>query len=388
MNKKSSCPVCSSSNFDDFLTKKNVLVHQNLLFSNKKDALKAGRAEMNYAVCKSCGFVFNRFFDSSKLKYGEEYEPTQDASPYFDTYLSNLAKNLVFENKVQHCNIVEIGCGKGTFLRRLVKDKDWKNTGYGFDPSYVGPETDLEGRLIFKKRFFDNNYTNINPDVIICRHVIEHIHDPITFLKTVRMAINTPNNASVFFETPNIDWTFTNEIIYDFSYEHCSLFSQNSIKTAFESSGFEVKNVKLVFNDQYLWVEAKPSSTLTITKNPSNTPILARKFGELENELKNKWQNRIIEFSKNGGVAIWGAGGKGATFVNLMDPDHNWIDSVIDLNPNKQGGYMAGTGHLIISYKQMVDRKIKKIILMNPNYYDEVLSILNKSNLNIDLIRY
>jgi len=71
-----------------------------------------------------------------------------------------------------------------------------------------------------------------------------------------------------------------------------------------------------------------------------------------------------------------------------MDPDHNWIDSVIDLNPNKQGGYMAGTGHLIISYKQIPDRKIKKIILMNPNYYDEVLSILNKSNLNIDLIRY
>jgi len=63
------------------------------------------------------------------------------------------------------------------------------------------------------------------------------------------------------------------------------------------------------------------------------------------------------------------------------------INCVIDLNPNKQGKYIPGTGHSIIDYSELQSRNITSIILMNPNYHDEVKELLQKSNQPIDLIK-
>jgi len=88
----------------------------------------------------------------------------------------------------------------------------------------------------------------------------------------------------------------------------------------------------------------------------------------------------------DGPIAIWGAGAKGVTFANLIDPKRECIDSIIDVNVNKQGKFLPGTGHLIINYKEIPSRKINKVILMNPNYYDEILNLLKESKIEIDLI--
>lgn len=55
---------------------------------------------------------------------------------------------------------------------------------------------------------------------------------------------------------------------------------------------------------------------------------------------------------------------KGVTFANLVDPECKWIDSVIDLNLQKQGMYIPSTEHP-----------------------DENTSLLNTINLKVDLIK-
>jgi len=373
---------------EKFLTWKKVPTTLNLIYSEQKSAINSSREDLNLAVCLDCGFIFNQTFDISKMSYGNKYDNAQNFSPYFTNYISNLANFLITEKKVKNCNIVEIGCGKGTFLRKLVEDKTWNNRGYGFDPSYEGPETDLEGRLNFEKRYYDLDCTHIDADIIICRHVIEHVPDPLHLLRIARNALKNSKIGKIFFETPSLEWILRNQVIYDFSYEHCNYFSANSLKTAFEKTGFIVENIKSIFEEQHLWLEAKSSSEkIEVTQNPDPIPNLAKKFGTMEKELTKKWKLKIQELAEKGKVAIWGAGGKGVTFVNLVDPYRKWIDSVIDLNYNKQGNYLPGTGHPIINYKQISSRKIMAAILMNPNYYDETVKMLNKSKINIDLIQ-
>ena len=79
------------------------------------------RGDLNLAVCKECEFVFNQTFDFSKLKYGIQYDNTQDYSPFFTKHVSTLVKNLINGKKIKNSKIVEIGCGKGAFLREIIK---------------------------------------------------------------------------------------------------------------------------------------------------------------------------------------------------------------------------------------------------------------------------
>lgn len=43
-------------------------------------------------------------------------------------------------------------------------------------------------------------------------------------------------------------------------------------------------------------------------------------------------KEKLRELNDNGKVSVWGAGAKGATFVNLIDNNNGLIDSVIDIN--------------------------------------------------------
>lgn len=183
VNRDINCPVCSSPWLGDFLSRKGVPAHQNLLMNDQQSAREIPRGDLDIMVCHECEFVFNKSFDLSKLKYGDDYENTQTYSPLFEEYLGGLVNYLIFEKGIQNCRIA---------------------------------------------------------DVVICRHVIEHIPDPAVLLSTIRQALVGSSQARVFFETPCAEWILANKAIWDFFYEHCSYFSADSLTTAFEISGFVV----------------------------------------------------------------------------------------------------------------------------------------------------
>jgi len=382
------CPVCNSESVETFLERDNVPVHQNFLFDDQKSAVNILRGDLKMTFCQECGFVFNHAFDLTKLDYGNKYENTQDYSPMFLKYLNNLAQTLIYDENIRNCKIVEVGCGKGTFLKKLVENKKWGNIGYGFDPSYVGPEKSLNDRLIFRKSFYDHAATDIEADVVLSRHVIEHVPNPIKLLQMIKQALTNSPNTKIFFETPTVEWILKNKVIWDFFYEHCSLFTINSLSTAFEISGYQIEKANHVFGDQYILLEAKPTKNSTqINKNPNEISKLSREFAKHEKSIIQNWYKKISELSEDGKIAIWGAGAKGTTFANLIDPQRKLIDSIIDFNPKKQGKYIPGTGHPIINYKEISSRKLKSAIIMNPNYFAEIKTLLENENINLNLIQ-
>jgi SAM-dependent methyltransferase len=338
-------------------------------------------------VCRSCGFVFNSAFDLDLLRYGKSYDNAQFFSQVFDDYLDGLTDYLVRERGVRNCRIVEVGSGDGYFLKKLVMQGN--NTGVGYDPSYVGPLEHLDGRLRFEKTYYGPEQAHTQADVVICRHVIEHVPEPIELLTSVRQALENSPSAYVFFETPTVEWILRRNTFWDFFYEHCSIFTAESLTTAFQLSGFKVKQAQSQFGNQYLWLEAVlPSSeeVVNVEFDAGQIPSLAEKFGSNEGKLKDVWQERIQKFTERGGVAIWGAGAKGVTFANLVDPENQTIACVVDLNPRKQGHFLPGTGHPIVDFKLLPRYNVNTIIVMNPNYKQEILNLLADAKLNIQVI--
>ena len=383
------CPVCGSAGIMGFLHRYRVPVHQNLVMTDRAGALAASRGELDMRVCEDCGFVFNRAFDLAKLSYGQDYDNTQSHSAYFDTYLDELVAQMVEVHGVRNANVVEVGCGKGHFLRKLVAAPGAGNRGFGFDPSYVGPDTDLDGRLVFRRCFYDASCNDVPADVVVCRHVIEHVPDPNQLLRAVRSALANAPHARLFFETPCVEWILRNRVVWDLFYEHCSLFSSASLRLAFERTGFTVERVTHVFGGQYLWLEARPSAA-PIPVDPSAgaraTALLAHDFGIDEHRLRHAWMTRLAGLKLQGKLALWGAGAKGVTFANLVDPDRVTLDCVVDVNPNKQGCFIPGTGHPIVAPGALRARAVRNVILMNPNYRLENLKLLQAAGSDANLL--
>ena len=390
--KPDNCPVCDATALTTFLHRTNVPVHQNLVVADKPSARAITRGELDMVACQACGFVFNRAFDAAKLAYGEDYDNTQSCSPTFDAYLDDRVRDLVEHHGVRNCRIVEVGCGKGQFLRKLVSHPGSGNLGFGFDPSYVGPDDDLDGRLHFRRCFYDASCTDIAADVVVCRHVIEHVPQPLDLLRSVRAALAQSPDARVFFETPCVEWILEHRVVWDFFFEHCSLFSGASLRLAFENTGFAVDHVEHIFGDQYLWLEARVADPAVVDRSDGSvraggrTAAMAATYGIEEQALQASWFARALALRDKGAVALWGAGAKGATFANLLDPRCELIDCVIDINPNKQGRFIPGTGHPIIAPDQLATRNVRSIVLMNPNYREENRRLLAASGLEIALI--
>ena len=381
------CPVCNSRSLLEFLVRHDVPVHQNLLMRDQAAAIGIARGDLALVVCESCGFIFNHAFDPNKIMYGADYENNQACSPTFNEYIEELVRHLVVERKVRNCHVVEVGCGNGLFLRKLVEYEGASNRGYGFDPSYRGPSVDLDARLRFAQRYYDSACADLPTDVIVCRHVIEHVPRPLELLEDIRKALTNAVEPRLFFETPCAEWILRNRVVWDFFYEHCSYFSEASLTTAFQRAGFTVQGVRHVFAGQYLWLEATLShEEPTIRKAPGTIVAQAREFAHCESRLKNEWAKKIRALSLKEKVALWGAGAKGVTFANLIDEDRKSLDCVVDLNPSKQGYFVPGTGHPIVSHKELVKRGVTAAILMNPNYRDENLALLGAAQVNVRLI--
>ena len=64
----------------------------------------------------------------------------------------------------------------------------------------------------------------------------------------------------------------------------------------------------------------------------------------------------------SGSFAVWGAGAKGSTFLNLLDTERKAVKYVIDINPAKQNKFIAGTGHPIYSPEILLQQPVENII--------------------------
>jgi SAM-dependent methyltransferase len=386
MSAKSHCPVCSGNQLHTFLVRENEPVHQNFVMMTQQSAREITRDILTLACCENCGFIFNTTFEPEKIQYGACYDNTQICSPEFNEYHTRLVKDLVHKKHIDNQRVVEVGCGKGHFIREIIRESGFRNTGFGFDPSYTGPETDLDGRLTFVKKHYGPEYRSIQADAVVCRHVIEHVPEPLVLLDAIRGALAGSSQAKVFFETPCVEWILQNNVIWDFFYEHCSYFSPESLRTTFELSGFSVDSIEHTFGGQYLWLEGTlaPEKSITVRKNDISLRLSAE-FGRNYATIRQKYAVWIGSLRSEGNLALWGAGAKGVTMANIIDPECESISCIIDINPKKQGHYIPGTGHPIIDYHQIPQFDLKNIIVMNPNYYDETKQLLQEAGIEVRL---
>lgn len=373
---RENCPVCDARRTECFLRRRSVPAHQNMLFTSAAAARAITRGDLEMRACPACGFVFNAAFDPTRVDYGPAYENSQDRSPAFNAHLDERVDHLVRARGVRCGRVVEVGCGKGVFLRKLLAHPLNNSDAVGFDPAFTGAPEPANERIRFVTDFYGPE-TAVPADAVVCRHVIEHVPEPLDLLRTVRAGVGRSGSTRVFFETPCVEWILRGRVMWDFFYEHCSIFTTHSLALALSRAGFEPTGVEHVFGGQYLWAEGtSATSGSTVSGDGAEIAELAAAFGDAEREQIASWQALIAELGAHGPLYAWGAGAKGVTFCNLADTDATRLAGVVDVNPAKQGKYLPGTGHAIVAPQSAI--AAHAVFVFNPNYVTEVADILNR----------
>lgn len=368
--RESTCTVCASNRVVIVADTGAVPVFCNQLCRTRAAAVSTTKANVKLGYCEDCGHVYNVCFDERLLRYGPEYENSLHCSGQFRDFAERLAEELVARHALRGKRIVEVGCGNGEFLLTLCREG--RNEGFGFDVSHAGRPDGLPANVRIETDTFGPRHAALEPDFVYTRHVLEHVGDPIAFLREIRD--NVREGAAFYVEVPNALYTLRDGGVWDIIYEHCGYFTPDSLRTALERSGFVVELIQEAFDGQFLCAHARAETSAAMSRRPPD-PLLRRLVSDFVCHHGAKiaaWRATVAELAtQQRRVVAWGAGSKGNTFANLV-ARADVVPYVVDLNPRKHGMFVAGTGARIVPPEFLVQYRPDVVVVLNPVYEREI----------------
>jgi SAM-dependent methyltransferase len=378
------CPSCGSPNLEEFYQASGVPAHSCVLLPTREEAVWYPTGAIRLALCRTCGFITNLAFDPSLIDYTQDYEETQGFSSRFNEFARSLAERLIERYGLRGKDVLEIGCGKGEFLVLLCELGG--NRGLGIDPSYVPERLGTKADVRFIRDYFDERFTHLTGDLVCCRHTLEHIGPTGQFLELIRRSTANRPGAVVFLEVPDVRRVLRESAFWDIYHEHCSYFSPGSLARLFMATGFDVLDVSLGFDDQYILLHAtidgsSPSTPLPLEETVDDVAEDVEAFRGRWRDHLERWTDRIRSIREGGQRAVlWGSGSKGVAFLTTLGI-RDEVQQVVDINPFRQGMYMPGTGQRIVAPEALKEDPPEVVIVMNPIYENEIRRDLDRLDL-------
>jgi len=207
----------------------------------------------SYVRCSDCRLVQinpQPFEKEIKLRYGEDYLTYELANEeaFFNLQILGLAdsgfgeleRELLAKNGKPR--ILDVGCATGRLLEQLRKS-GWQTTGV----EICRPQADYcrrkRGLDVKDLPLAENGFNAGTFDVVLASHLIEHLNDPLNFVREVSRILSS--DGRFFVTTPNIagfqarlfgkNWR---SAIPD----HLYLFSIKTLTRILSENGFAIEN--------------------------------------------------------------------------------------------------------------------------------------------------
>ena len=286
------CYLCGKPNLEVIRTK--------LRYDIRRNVLK----------CRECGLVFLEKKERNLRGYYEKdyrklYSPVigkeVSSGERFDIYLP-FQKSRIEDIKPYlnpNMKALEIGCASGYFLYAL-RDLVQECVGIEFNKSDVEFAQKKCGVKIYDRPIEETDIPLEYFDIVFMLYVVEHLEDPIQFLRTVRKYIKP--GGYIYMEVDNINDSLLSiygiEEYADFYYRepHIFYFSPKTLKNVVEKGGFvgEIKTIQQynVMN-QINWIlTGKPQSSAS---EGMPLPVLVKSV-QVPDEIRttfNEWIKKV-----------------------------------------------------------------------------------------------
>lgn len=265
----------------------------------------------NVLLCSSCGLNYLEPLDKDLQdyyagKYRKEYSPRTNESvnsqTIFDIYLPFQAERVERLKPYipdQNAVVLEVGCSAGHFLY-AIKPFVGECIGIEYNKANAQFVREELGFRVYTTPIEETNLPRRFFDLITVFHTLEHMSDPLSFLKTVRRYLKP--SGSLYVEVPNVDDALLS--IYKIDYyadfwdrqPHLFNFSPSTLKFLMAKAGIEgdilfVQRYSLM-NHMHWILTGKPQYSAEIAMA---TPLLVQEEGtpSKPRERLREWIKRV-----------------------------------------------------------------------------------------------
>jgi SAM-dependent methyltransferase len=364
------CPGCGAPLAPPFYSVAATPVTVATVFATKAQAQAVPLGRVDLVLCEQCGLLFNPWFQSALAEVGARYESSQASSAHFSTFAQSLARAWIERHALRGKSVLEIGCGRGEFLRLMLSEG--VEDALGLDP--VAPVEGIhEPRLTIEPRSFDADTITCDADAVVCRHTLEHVPDVRAFLGLLAQWAQRVSGRVVLFEVPAAERILSEAAFWDVYYEHCNYFTAASLQWAFESAGFEVLRIEKVYADQYLIIEARAARRGAAARPDfSSLSGDCRRFGNIARQAIAHCDRHLETLAACcRPTVLWQGAAKTVGFLSSLHCS-GLIHSAVDLSPQRHGQYLPGSGLPVYAPRTLRAIDPAHVVLMNPVYLDEV----------------
>lgn len=318
--------------------------------------------------CSFCGLVQHRM---KPVDYYKEVITTATLSEKSRSYKLNKMKEFIGMFGLIGKKALDIGSGRGEMID-ILNEAGFKAAGIEASNKSVRVGR-VAGRNIMRDYIGDSKKIKGGLyDAFVFLNYLEHLPNPGAVIRNIHNNITA--GAVGFITVPNSDHSFKNKIFYDFVVDHISYFSENTLKYAFETNGFDVLECRTDNEDNNIEIFVRKKSALNILSQ----------YAEVESLIDN-FRKIIAEYKANGKrIAIWGAGHRTLTLLALSKADD--IAYIVDSAKFKQGKFAPILHKKIVSPDYLKENKVDLVIVMVPGLYpSEVLKRLGQMDIRSEI---
>jgi len=238
---------------------------QNRFFSDIEAACKFPTTEVSFLWCEKCQHIsINK---TRTIKFDQNYDNRQTTSPFALEQYRSIVSDIKQQIPYRNACIIEIGCGRGELLEMLhfAEHTNLK----GFDPA--APATPATTDMI-SNSYWDGTVQKRGADLIIARHTIEAIPEPMDFIGFIAEALK--HDGRIYCEITNAPNLLNNRDIFSLYPEYSNLFSALSLARIYAENGLSVEKVTSINQGEWLGVWGKKNSGLYNYNAASHLAVL------------------------------------------------------------------------------------------------------------------
>jgi hypothetical protein len=376
------CPACASQVAAPFFDGGYQPLATLAWPASPEAARKMERLPLDIVRCVACGHIFNRRFEYDNVPYSDKPNLMFNKGGAWSAFIRE-TQHGILSRMPERPTVVEIGYGDGSFLSSLAALRP-EGRYVGFDPHGAATDSNL---VDLRQEFFiaERDLRSLRPDIVISRHVLEHMMNPLGFLQKIScVAASIRLDLLAYLEVPCIDRVLETGRVSDFYYEHSSQFTTGSFSRMLDASFSNDIDIGHGYDREVIFGFAHfgggENRSLRFAQEAAH-------FHAFAAGSEDRIRRTVDELhAKSLKIAIWGGTGKGAAFINRHGIDADRFPIVIDSDYDKIGTFVPGTGQEIRPRDWLRNNPVDVVIIPSQWRAADILNEMTEIGLAVESV--